>query len=66
MKEFYIVGRWGTDHRGEPYLYTYSYNGSCVSVNRESAEMTAEHCNERWPVEGDRGEWRLFKIVEAE
>lgn len=66
MKEFYVVGRWGTDYRGEPQMFTYSYNGITVIQARESAELTAEMCNEQWPADDYRSEWRLFKLVEAE
>lgn len=66
MKEFYIVGRYGTNYRGERKLYTYSYNGVPVIGNRMSAEMTVELCNDQWPSNEYQSEWRLFKIVEVE
>lgn len=66
MKEFYIVGRWDTNYRGEQDLNAYHYNGAVVIKNRKSAEMTVELCNDQWPSNEYQSEWRLFKIVEAE
>lgn len=65
-KEFYIVGRWDTDYQGEPKLLTYSYNNVPVISSRESADLTVEMCNDKWPANQHQSEWRLFKIVEAE
>lgn len=62
MKDFYIVGRINNTF-GNQELYTYSYNGNTVINYRESAELIAEQCNERYPCDT---EWKIFKIVEVE
>lgn len=66
MNEFYIVGRWYTDNRGDLDLTIYSYNDCSVIRHRMSAELTVEHCNNLYRTEGDCGEWRLFKVAEVE
>ena len=63
MKDFYIVGRVNIDSSGKQDFYSYRYNGDTVINYRESAELIAEQCNERYPCDTP---WKIFKIVEVE